>query len=419
MNIEIKLPYEVSLALEILRKNNFEAYVVGGCVRDSLLGKIASDWDITTSALPNEIILCFEKYKTIPTGMKHGTITVVIEKMSIEITTYRIDGEYIDNRKPESVLFVDKIALDLARRDFTINAMAYNECGIIDLYNGINDIYSKKINCVGNPDKRFEEDGLRILRALRFSSVLGFEIEYNTLESIKKNKNLLKNISWERIAMEFKKLIKGVNFYDVAYKNKEVFEVFLHEISSIDFKSWDDILKNVNFMPQNETTRVVVFFYLIEKTSFGYSSGTLVESVLKRFKYDNKTKELIKVLVKNFELDIETCNISLRKFLNCLGDRVLRLLIEIKIEYYKYRCEFEEVSNLKQARIMMEEILNTKQCYMLSHLLINGNDLRDAGIVDGKQIKLLLDKVLFMVIEGHIENKKESILEYLKVSGNI
>lgn len=169
--MNINIPKEVKTALNILHNNNFEAYIVGGCVRDSLMGKAPTDWDITTSAKPDEIIKCFSEYRTIETGIKHGTVTVVISKMPIEITTYRVDGKYSDNRRPDEVFFTRDISFDLKRRDFTINALAYNEREIIDLFGGIEDIKNKIIKCVGDPSERFNEDGLRILRALRFASV--------------------------------------------------------------------------------------------------------------------------------------------------------------------------------------------------------------------------------------------------------
>ncbi|MFA9424196.1 MAG: CCA tRNA nucleotidyltransferase, partial [Sedimentibacter sp.] len=238
MNIEINMPNEVKKALNILNSNGFEAYIVGGCVRDAILGSIPSDWDITTSARPNEICNCFHDYRTIETGIKHGTVTILINHMQLEITTYRIDGKYSDNRRPDSVLYTDEISMDLRRRDFTVNALAYNDNGIVDLFGGRDDIGEKTIKCVGRPDERFKEDGLRILRALRFASVLNFKIEGNTSISIHENKKLLNNISFERINNEFCKLVLGSNFYDVMVEYKDVIEIFIPEVRKLSGEIW-------------------------------------------------------------------------------------------------------------------------------------------------------------------------------------
>ena len=208
VKLQIKLPQEVKNLLENLNSNNFEAFVVGGCVRDSLLGITPHDWDICTSATPQEIKECFAGFTIFDFGMKHGTISVLIGENIYEITTYRIDGEYLNNRHPENVTFAKDIINDLSRRDFTVNAIAYNEDrGVVDPFNGKADLDKKIIRCVGDADKRFKEDALRIIRALRFASVYDFKIEESTSASIINNANLLKNIAVERITVEFNKLL--------------------------------------------------------------------------------------------------------------------------------------------------------------------------------------------------------------------
>ena len=223
----IKIPKDVQQVLNILKKNGFQAYVVGGCVRDSVMGRTPLDWDVTTNAMPDEIKKAFASFKTVDTGIQHGTVLIISGETPVETTTFRIDGSYSDNRHPDSVKFTPSLKEDLARRDFTINAMAYNEEeGIIDCFGGIDDIKNKVIRCVGDPDKRFNEDALRILRAIRFSSVLGFGIEKETQESVIKNKNLLSNIAVERIDTELTKLLCGDNVFDVLddYLSYEEFE---------------------------------------------------------------------------------------------------------------------------------------------------------------------------------------------------
>lgn len=208
--MELKLPNEVRLILNELKNKGFEAYVVGGCVRDSLMGRIPKDWDIATGSTPHETKAIFESagYKTIPTGLKHGTVAVLAEKLPYELTTFRIDGNYVDGRRPENVLFTASITEDLSRRDFTINAMAYNEVqGLIDPFNGQKDISSRTLRCVGNPEQRFNEDALRMLRAIRLSSELDFSIHEDTLRAISKNSVLISKISYERIREEFNKIL--------------------------------------------------------------------------------------------------------------------------------------------------------------------------------------------------------------------
>ena len=229
MNIE--LPKNVKIIIDNLNKNNFEAIIVGGCVRDSIIGLTPHDWDICTNAKPDEIKKCFEGFNTFDSGIKHGTISIVLDGEVFEVTTYRIDGTYSDNRRPDSVTFTSDISKDLARRDFTINAMAYNEkSGLIYPYGGKNDLRDNIIRCVGNPEFRFNEDALRIIRALRFASVYDFVIENETSESIYKNADLLKNIAVERISVEFNKLLCGNGVEEILNNYRDIIAVFIPEI---------------------------------------------------------------------------------------------------------------------------------------------------------------------------------------------
>ena len=398
--MNIKIPKEVENVLNILHENGFEAYVVGGCVRDSIMGKIPSDWDVATSAKPNQILLCFNNRKTIETGLKHGTVTVVINKMQIEITTYRIDGEYSDNRRPDEVLFTDKIKLDLRRRDFTINALAYNKSGIIDLFGGLDDINNKFIKCVGAADERFNEDGLRILRALRFASVLNFDIEENTSSSIFRNKALLNNISMERINIEFSKLIMGSNYRKILIEYREVIEVFLPEIQVLtedEFKYRLNAMKVLNSL----FLRLTVFLYNINST----------DKILMNLKYDNKTIKTVKILVENINGRINHDPVNVKRWLNKINYVNLNYLIKIKKSLFD--SEFYE---LEETEKIMNEIIRTKQCYSLETLAINGQDLIDAGVPKGKNIGIILDILLNEVIEGKLVNEKDSLLNFIHVN---
>ncbi len=396
----INLPDEVKKTLNILINNGFEAYAVGGCVRDSIMGKSPSDWDITTSATPDEISSCFSGYRLIETGIKHGTITVIINKMQIEITTYRIDGKYSDNRRPDDVLFTDSIEFDLKRRDFTINALAYNGNEIIDLFGGINDIDKKTIKCVGDPDERFNEDGLRILRALRFASVLNFETEKNTSESICKNKYLLNNISMERINTEFNKLLMGDNFQRTILEYRDVIEVFIPELSKI---SLEELKYRLNAMSSLNSLifRLSVLLYKIEGP----------DSILMRLKYDNATIKSVKLLTSNIDGKIYPEFVNVKKWLYSINYVNLYNLIQIKKALFE--SEYEELLKVEK---IMNEIIETNQCYSLKTLAINGQDLIALGIPKGRNIGEVLNEVLNKVIEGELENNKDSLHNYICVN---
>ncbi len=398
--MNINIPKEVETALNILHKNSFEAYIVGGCVRDSIMRKSPSDWDITTSAKPEEISCCFKVYRTIETGIKHGTITVIIDKMQIEITTYRIDGKYSDNRRPDNVLFTDNIEFDLKRRDFTINALAYNKNGIVDLFGGIEDIHNKIIRCVGNPDERFNEDGLRILRALRFASVLNFKIEKNTADSIHKNKNLLSNISMERINTEFNKLIMGSNFQRIIMEYRDVIEVFIPELRNFNYEELTyrfKAMKNLNSL----VLRLSVLLYKIEAP----------DCILMRLKYDNSTIKSVKLFTSTIDEKIYPDIVSIKKSLHKINYVNLNNLVKIKKALFE-----NEHDELKKIEEIMNEIIEANQCYSLKTLAVSGQDLLDAGIPKGKNIGRILNLVLNEVIEGKLDNEKNSLLNFIYVN---
>ena len=406
MNIEINMPREVEKALDILNSNGFEAYIVGGCVRDAILGAVPSDWDITTSAKPDEISFCFQDYRTIETGLKHGTVTVVINRMQLEITTYRIDGKYSDNRRPDTVLYTDKLFMDLKRRDFTVNALAYNHDGIVDLFGGINDVEKRTIKCVGDPDERFKEDGLRILRALRFASVLDFNIEENTSKSIYENKNLLMNISCERINSEFCKLVSGSNFNKIMLEYKDVIEVFIPEIKKFSKEIWKQKINSMAVVPNDLILKFSLLFHKIDD----------VENILIRLKNDNATIKNVKLLVLNIDGEIIPTPINVKKWLNKIGyDNLNQLLCVKKAVVKSFDASNEtELENLKRAELLMDEAVEQGQCFSLKTLAINGKDLLDAGMVEGEQLGVILNEILDKVIEGKLENQKSILIDYIK-----
>nr|WP_312578203.1 CCA tRNA nucleotidyltransferase [Sedimentibacter sp.] len=428
MNPEINMPKEAEFAVNILNDNGFDAYVVGGCVRDSILGNKPSDWDITTSALPHDIIKCFENYRIIETGLKHGTVTVIISDMPLEITTYRIDGEYKDNRRPDGVTFTNDIAYDLQRRDFTINAMAYNhKNGIVDLYDGMRDIKRRLIRCVGNPDKRFEEDGLRILRALRFAAVLNFDIEHNTSNSIRENKKLLYNISSERITVEFNKLITGSNFKKILTDYIDVIGVFIPEIQPND--SWNHTMTAMSNVTDNLILRLAVLFYNAAKLKYPDNNeenkdyhiklakiySDMVFYRLQSLKYDNKTSKIVKDLILYYDAEIRPTSDNIKRWLNKTGIEIFEMLLEIKKAHIRAKDDFaeEKLYDINQIEFIFKKIINEKQCFNLKDLAVNGSNLIDIGLPKGKYIGEILNELLTKVIDEELENEKGKLLNYV------
>lgn len=377
------IPQEIVTALELLEKKGFEAYLVGGCVRDFLLGRIPNDYDITTNALPNQIIQVFSDYHTIPTGIKHGTVTVIIKKFQVEITTYRKDSTYSDNRHPDSVEFTPSLKKDLARRDFSMNGMAMNlNQDITDIYNGREDMKNHIINCIENPDRRFDEDSLRILRALRFASQLDFKIEKNTSDSIHRNAKNLKNISAERINAEFEKLIAGKNPYYILKEYEDVIQVFMPEYSYS-----ESILKK----DAVQLIRRSAFFLNIEP----------VYNIMKRLKYSNKDINDTIKLIEYFNADISS-KPALKTILKNIGTELTKNLID-----FRNACG----QDTSYSENMLDEILKNNECYLISQLDINGKDLMlmgFSGVQTGKILNILIEKV----INDEIENSKTALKEY-------
>ena len=380
------IPQEAVTALETLEKNGFEAYLVGGCVRDFLLGRIPNDYDITTNALPEQIIKVFLDYKTIPTGLKHGTVTVIIKKFQIEITTYRKDSTYSDNRHPDSVEFTPSLKEDLARRDFTMNGIAMNRNqDIVDLYNGREDMRKHIINCIENPDKRFDEDALRILRALRFASQLDFSIEKNTSDSIHRNAENLKNISAERINAELEKLLGGKNPYSILKEYEDVIQVFMPEYTY----SECILKKNVSLQ-------------LVRRSAFFLNINSVYD-IMKRLKYSNRDINDTLKLTEYFSADISS-KPSLKILLKNIGTELAYILLD-----FRNACG----ENTENPELMLDEILDNHECYLISQLDINGRDLLNmgiSGVLTGKILNNLLDKV----IHDEIQNNKSALEEYIK-----
>ncbi len=436
----IYLPNEVKTAIQKLQDNGFEAYIVGGCVRDSLLGDKPKDYDITTSAEPDEVEKVFSGYRVIETGIKHGTVTVLINKMPLEITTFRIDSDYTDNRHPEKVTFTKSLEKDTARRDFTMNALAYNDtCGLCDFYGGREDISRKVIRCVGDADSRFNEDALRIMRAIRFSSTLGFKIEERTKAAIFENKELLRNISSERIAAELVKLLCGDNVKNVLLEYIDVLGVVIPEL--LPMKGFEqknihhiyDVLTHTAVAVENikadPILRLTALFHDIGKPScfsmkngqghfYGHAnvSAEITSEILKRLKFDNNTKNTVTKLVKIHDVQIAETNTSIKRCMNKHSPEIFFLLLEMKradtlAQSPMCLSRLDYIDRLEKKAL---EIINQKSCFSLKDLAVNGSDLIELGVAPGKQIGVILSTLLDEVINGRLANDKELLISFTK-----
>ena len=370
----IKIPEYITKVLNMLYDKGFEAYLVGGCVRDALMGKVPHDFDLTTNATPDEMLSVFSEMKIIETGLKHGTVTVVSEGENVEITTYRIDGKYVDNRHPEAVLFTRNIHEDLSRRDFTVNAIAYSpKDGIVDIFGGQEDIKNKIIRCVGCPENRFAEDGLRIIRALRFASVLGFSIDEKTKESIHNNKELLKNISAERIFTELKKLVCGICAGEIISEYFDVFSVLFPKIS--DYEMF--CKKNAHLLNEFSTDIYIRFAAL-----FFRMPPEDIKKSIRLLKPDNKFYSTVSILSEYLLKDIKSDEISVRYIMNKLDDENIIRLAELKKVFYP---DFPYDEFIKQYKKQLE----IGACVKIKDLCVSGKDLINVGINEGKIIPFI------------------------------
>ncbi len=433
-------------AVEMLKNSGFEAFLIGGSVRDALMNLPIGDIDITTSATPSEVEEVFKGFRVIETGIKHGTVTVIIDNEPLEITTYRSESAYSDNRHPDSVAFSKSLKDDVIRRDFTMNGIAFDfQKGFCDLVGGIDDIKNKTIRSIGDAETRFREDALRILRALRFASVLDFTIEENTALAIHKCKDLLKNISAERIRDEFSKLLCGKNAYSVLNDYADVISVFIPETEKcVGFEQinrhhiYDVYTHSLKALEQSKDDlhiRLALFFHDIGKPYVAHfdekgeqhyyshpkKSAEITEEALTRLRFDNDTKNKVVALVKMHDspimLDKEDIPSKkrLKRILSQMGVDLTYDLIEIK------RCD-NSAQNPKYYRgdgfyksvyAMLDEILDSHECFSVKDLKINGNDLISLGF-KGKDIGKALEKCLDGVISEKVENNFDDLIKYAK-----
>lgn len=383
--------------MSLLEQSGFEAYAVGGCVRDSLLGRVPYDWDVCTSACPEETLAVFSDFRTVPTGIKHGTVTVIADS-PVEITTFRIDGEYLDNRRPSEVRFTRTLADDLCRRDFTVNAMAADRNGnITDLYGGKADLQEKIIRCVGCAEKRFDEDALRIMRALRFAATLGFELEENTARAVHGQKELLKNIAVERIRVETDKLLLG-SCEKILCDYKDVFEVFLPEADITADKA-----KRISLADNELEIRLALLLDGL--------SAEQAKAAMHRLRCSNSVTAAVCSLVENAGMKLSPASPDIKRLLNNFGEVPLNRLV--RFHRAKGNIGTAEENELLEK---INRIISDGECYSLQMLAVNGADLTSLGI-KGKRIGKTLNLLLFDVIDGKIRNTHNDLLEAAKKTG--
>ena len=426
--------------LEKLEAAGYHAFYAGGCVRDTVMGREISDIDVTTDALPEQVMSVFSGYKVIPTGLKHGTVTVISNGIPFEITTFRIDGDYSDSRHPDSVTFSGDVRDDLSRRDFTVNAMAMDRNGnVIDPFGGISDIENKIIRCVGNPERRFLEDALRIMRAVRFSSQLGFKIDNETQNALLSMKERLSGISSERIRMELDKLLCGRNAVQVLLEYREIIGEIIPELRPCfgfeqhskyhRYDIYEHSVRAVGAAPENslilrramllhDTGKPMTFS--IGEDGYGHFKGhaqageIIAENILRRLRYDNRTTELTCNLIARHSDKIESER-QIKRMISKLGTETFILLMEMKKADNCAKNPFV----LEENKLFDEYIRTALRyeeescCMKLSDLAVNGNDIMALGF-KGKAVGKALNELLELVLDDILPNEKCALIEYLQ-----
>lgn len=436
--MRINMPQAVKEIIATLQKNNYEAYAVGGCVRDSILGREPNDWDITTSASPEEVKALFRR--TIDTGIEHGTVTIMIDKVGYEVTTYRIDGKYEDGRHPTEVTFTRNLKEDLLRRDFTINAMAYNDTdGLVDIFGGLEDIERKVIRCVGDPRARFTEDALRLLRAVRFAAQLGYTIEEETREAMKEIAGNLTKISAERIQVELVKTLVSPNpfmmkdayelgltkyfmpEFDLAMETEQhnrhhMYTVGEHSLVATGHIRADKVLRLTMLMHDFGKTLCITTDEEGIDHYYGHpaKSEEMAEEILHRLKFDNDTIRKVCILIRHHDERIVPGLKYMRRAMARIGEEAFPELFEVQEADISAQSSYKrdtKLANLEANRKDYEEICAKSQCVSKATLAVTGKDLIACGMKPGKEIGAVLDAMLQDVIESPEHNEKEYLLK--------
>lgn len=442
--MKILLPEKVKFIIDTITEAGFEAFAVGGCIRDSILGREPNDWDITTSAKPEQVKALFRR--TIDTGIAHGTVTVMLDKEGFEVTTYRIDGEYEDSRHPKEVTFTSNLIEDLKRRDFTINAFAYNDTvGLVDAFDGLKDIDNGVIRCVGKAEERFSEDALRILRAIRFSAQLGYEIEESTKAAITKLAENLRNISAERIQVELTKLLVSAHpdYLKIAY-DTGVTKVILPEFDACMetpqnhphhcYSVGEHILHSLKGVPAQKDLRLAMLLHDIGKPAvltideegvthfYGHPtvSAELGKEILKRLRYDNDTISKVTRLVEfhDYGNGVSPNSRMVRRAVNKIGEDIIEKLFLVRkadiLAQSMYKRE-EKLDIQEKWVTLYQEVQRKQECVSAKTLAISGNDLIALGMKPGKEMGQVLKSLLDHVLDHPEDNVKEILLAKVKI----
>lgn len=440
-NLKIAIPDNVNQIIRTLRRNGYEAYAVGGCVRDSMLGRTPEDWDITTSALPEETKALFDR--TFDTGIEHGTVTVLVGREGFEVTTYRVDGKYEDSRHPKEVTFTRSLEEDLLRRDFTINAMAYNEEeGLIDIFGGEEDLRKGVIRCVGNARERFGEDALRILRGVRFSAQLGFELDEEAREGMRQLAPTLANISAERIQTELVKTLVSdrPHFLKTAWE-LGITRIFLPEFDRMmetgqetphhRYNVGEHTLHAMENIRSDKVLRLAMLFHdmgkpekkTVDEAGIAHfknhagKSEEITKTVLRRLKFDNDTIRKTALLVRCHDYRMPPTPEAVRRAVSRIGKEMFPLYLEVRRADVLAQSSYlrsEKLWDIEEVERKYQEILERGQCVSLRELAVNGNDLIGAGVAPGREVGRVLQELLEAVLEKPERNTREYLIEYLK-----
>lgn len=441
MGFTINLPRDVAEIIHTIESAGYEAYAVGGCIRDTILGREPNDWDITTSAKPEEVKALFRR--TIDTGIQHGTVTVMMNRTGYEITTYRIDGEYEDGRHPKEVTFTSELREDLRRRDFTINALAYNDrVGLVDEFDGIGDMERKLVRCVGDPVERFTEDALRMMRAVRFSAQLGYDIDPATKDAIRTMAPNLQKVSAERIQVELVKLVTSnhPDYLRTAYETGMTaqflpeFDICMeteqnnpHHMYSVG----EHILHSMQEVEADKVLRLTMMLHdiakpqtlTIDEDGITHNTGHPVmgeqmsKEILRRLRFDNDTITKVSKLIRDHDRRFEANEKVIRRAVNQIGTDLFPMLIKVQeadlLAQSDYQRE-EKEERIRVAKEIYQTILDKKQALSLKDLAVSGKDLIEDGIKPGKELGAILEKLMDAVLEDPELNQKEILLSLYK-----
>lgn len=440
----MKLPREVALVMETLNRGGYDAYVVGGCVRDHIMGIPPHDFDMTTDATPSEMLTVFQGHKVIETGLKHGTVTVLVEGTHIEVTTYRVDGVYPDHRHPDEVTFTRSLTEDLARRDFTTNAIAYSpKVGYVDPFHGVEDIESKTLRAVGEPQARFEEDALRILRGVRFASTLGFALEPDTVLAMYEKLPLLAYVSAERVREELTKLLLGEHVVEVLLTYHRILSQAIPEIGDMVatgqnsvyhiYSVWEHTARVVGGVPPTVVLRWSALLHDVAKPPcrfvgedgrdhfYGHpqKSAEMAEAILRRLKFDNKGREQIVTLVAHHDDRPKDKRLTALRLLEKIGYPLAYDLCHITIadsgaQNPCHPVVQEAIETAKRFRALLDRLQEEGAAYRVSDLAITGEDLAEIGFPRGPKMGETLHRLLHDLFEERVENTRESLLARAK-----